>query len=419
MQAGCTDGKDLKDNMKLGFGTQRLPLTDPADDSSIDYEELFKMVDYYLAHGGRYFDVARPYHSQHAEEAFRRAVAERYPREAFEITGKFTGWLIEDKCTPEEFFQSQLEACGVEYFDMYMYHALNPERCEQLDRIGGWDYMQSLLRDGRIRRIGMQFHDGADTLEWVLDRHPEIEAVHLIFNYAEWESPLFELKRCYDIIVNHGCEMITMYPVMQGVLQDGLPEEAKAVFENAHPGMRPASWAVRWAADLPATFKVLVDHSNLDQIQSNIEALRTMDTYGDEDRKTMKQVMEILRDKRTYLCTGCDKCLPHCPHNLAISKYIELYNDQKEFGIMPSLHKGLFYGTLVRDHGIMSLCENCTTCLEHCPEHLDIPAIMAAAKPIFDYKVPRPVTPYDRFPIGETAGWTAHGDIFPVSVNEY
>ena len=405
--------------MKLGFGTQRLPLLDPNDDSTIDYDELFRMVDYYIAHGGRYFDVARPYHSQQAETAFRRAVAERYPREAYEITGKFTGWLIEDKCTPEEYFQSQLKACGVEYFDMYMYHALNPERCEQLDRIGGWDYVKGLLRDGRIKRIGLQFHDGADTLQWVLDNHPEIQVVHLIFNYAEWKSPVFELQRCYDIITSHGCELSTMYPVMQGVLQDGLPEEAKAVFESVHPGMRPAAWAVRWAADLPATFKVLVDNSNLDQLQSNIEALSDMDSYGDEDRAAMEKVMDILREKRTYSCTGCDKCLEHCPHNLAISKYIELYNDQRLFGIMPSLHKGLFYGTLVRDHGIMALCQNCDKCVAACPEHINIPQVMATATKIFDYKIPRPATPYTRFPIGETETWKGEGEIFPVSVNSY
>lgn len=405
--------------MKLGFGTQRLPLLDPKDDSTIDYDELFRMVDHYIANGGRYFDVARPYHSQNAETAFRKAVAERYPRDAYEITGKFTGWLIEDRCTPEEFFQSQLKACGVEYFDMYMYHALNPERCEQLDRIDGWNYVRGLLRDGRIKRIGLQFHDGADTLQWVLDRHPEIEVVHLIFNYAEWKSPVFELQRCYDIITSHGCEVITMYPVMQGVLQDGLPEEAKAVFERVRPGMRPAAWALRWAAELPGTYKVLVDNSSLDQIQSNVEALKDMSSYGDEDRAAMEEVMDILRSKRTYPCTGCDQCLEHCPHNLAISKYIELYNDQRLFGIMPSLHKGLFYGTLVRDHGIMALCKDCDRCVAHCPEHIDIPQAMAAATKIFDYKIPRPATPYDRFPIGETENWKGEGEIFPVTVNSY
>lgn len=405
--------------MKLGFGTQRLPLVDPEDDSTLDYEELQKMVDYYISHGGRYFDVARPYHSQSVEKAFKKLVAERYPREAYEITCKFTGWLIEGKCTNEEFFQSQLDACGVDYFDMYMYHALNPERCEQMERLDGYNFVKGLLKDGKIKHIGLQFHDGADTLQWVLDEHPEIEVVHLIFNYAEWESPVFELKRCYDIITSHGCKVITMYPVMQGVLQNSLPASVKEVFDRVRPGASYTSWALRWAAALPESSYVLVDNSNLQQVAENMDSLSDMDSYTEEEAQAIKEVMQLLRKEYTYHCSGCNACLSKCPHGLAISKYIELYNDQRLYGIMPSLHKGLFYGTLVRNHGIMAMCKDCSACIADCPENLDIPAIMRTASIIFDYKIPRPATPYDRFPVGETENWKGEGEIFPVTVNSY
>ena len=43
---------------KLGFGAMRLPLIDPQDKSSIDIEELKRMIDTYMAAGFTYFDTA-------------------------------------------------------------------------------------------------------------------------------------------------------------------------------------------------------------------------------------------------------------------------------------------------------------------------------------------------------------------------
>lgn len=405
--------------MKLAFGTQRMPLTNPHDDTSVDFDELCRMVDAYIEGGGRYFDIARPYHGGTAESWFKKAVADRYPRDAFEVTGKFTGWEVEKAGGNEAFFQSQLEACGVDYFDTYMYHALNVERCEQMDELDGWNYVQGLLREGRIRRIGMQFHDGADVLKWVLDRHPEIEIVHQIFNYAGWRSPILELERCYQIITDHNCTLITMYPLMQGVLSDHLPEQAQTVFEAVRPDLTPTSWALRWANQLPAVDYVLVDMSTEEQVKQDIEILSAAEPFNEEEAQAMDEVLTILQDIRAYPCTDCGACEGACPHNLAIGKYIELYNDQKLYGIFPALHKGLLYGTLVREHGIMAECKDCDACIKHCPLNINVPEVMQKATIIFDQKIRRPATPYQRFDIGETDTWTDTGEISRVTVAEY
>lgn len=42
---------------KLGFGTMRLPLLDPEDAKTIDYEQMKRMVDAYLEAGFTYFDI--------------------------------------------------------------------------------------------------------------------------------------------------------------------------------------------------------------------------------------------------------------------------------------------------------------------------------------------------------------------------
>ena len=57
---------------KLGFGAMRLPLIDPQDKSSIDIEELKRMIDTYMAAGFTYFDTAFTYHEQLSENALKR-----------------------------------------------------------------------------------------------------------------------------------------------------------------------------------------------------------------------------------------------------------------------------------------------------------------------------------------------------------
>ena len=62
---------------KLGFGLMRLPLKNPNDQSSIDIEEVKRMVDMYMERGFTYFDTVYPYHGGKSEIAFREAVAKR------------------------------------------------------------------------------------------------------------------------------------------------------------------------------------------------------------------------------------------------------------------------------------------------------------------------------------------------------
>jgi predicted aldo/keto reductase-like oxidoreductase len=54
---------------KLGFGLMRLPLKDKNDPTSIDIEEMKKMVDIFMERGFTYFDTAYPYHNGHSEAA--------------------------------------------------------------------------------------------------------------------------------------------------------------------------------------------------------------------------------------------------------------------------------------------------------------------------------------------------------------
>ena len=108
----------------LGFGMMRLPVIG-GDPTNFDYEQLNTMVDAFLAAGYTYFDTSFVYHNGKSEEATRKAVVERHPRDSFTVATKFPTFLELPEEKIEETFHSQLSNLGVEYVDYYLLHILN------------------------------------------------------------------------------------------------------------------------------------------------------------------------------------------------------------------------------------------------------------------------------------------------------
>ena len=73
---------------KLGFGTMRLPLTDPEDVSAIDIDQFCEMTDHFLYRDFTYFDTAYPYHKECSEDAVRRGLVSRHSRDSFLLADK-------------------------------------------------------------------------------------------------------------------------------------------------------------------------------------------------------------------------------------------------------------------------------------------------------------------------------------------
>ena len=77
-------GKNIK---KLGFGLMRLP----QKDNAIDIEQVKEMVDLFLESGFTYFDTAWAYAG--SEDAIRKALVERYPRDKYQLATKNAAWI--------------------------------------------------------------------------------------------------------------------------------------------------------------------------------------------------------------------------------------------------------------------------------------------------------------------------------------
>ena len=162
--------EELFGTKKLGFGCMRLPLTGPAADptSQVDFEKTCRMVDDFMAAGFCYFDTAHGYLNGKSETALRQCLTSRYPRERYLLADKLSNSFFNSEEEIRPLFFSQLEACGVEYFDFYLMHAMNANYYPKGCACNAFAVARQLKEEGYIRHIGISFHDKPALLEQIL-----------------------------------------------------------------------------------------------------------------------------------------------------------------------------------------------------------------------------------------------------------
>ena len=354
---------------KLGFGMMRLPLTEAGNSSAIDQKRVNKMIDDFFAAGFTYIDTAYPYHQGMSEAAVRKAVVERYPREAFVLADKMPTFLV---TCPEDYpriFAEQLERTGVEYFDYYLLHSLSAGHYADTLKCDGFAFMKKLKEEGKAKHIGFSYHDSAELLEKILIDHPEMEFVQLQINYIDWDSESIESRKCYEVACKYGKPVIVMEPVKGGCLAE-VPEEAEKIFRSVHPDWSAASWAIRYPASLANVLTVLSGMSNEEQLAENMNILEGFTGLGKEEYEAIDKVVDVINASIAIPCTNCRYCVDGCPQQIAIPDYFSLYNNQNRFRLMAS-HRDYYTGLSVSGNPA-SACIECGQCESHCPQHIKI-----------------------------------------------
>ena len=314
----------------LGFGMMRLPvLSGPTD---FDYKQLNEMVDAFLEAGYTYFDTSFVYHNGESEEATRRALVERHPRESFTVATKFPTFNLVPEEQIEGVFQSQLDNLGVEYIDYYLLHNIQTVYYDGYDGKGGivkkthlFDHAKKWKETGKIRHLGISFHSSAKLLDRVLTEHPEIEFVQIALNPIDWDSELVQAGLCYEVIRKHGRKVIIMEAVKGGGLAK-LPEEAEKVLKAAHPDWSIASWSLRYCLGLDDVIAVLSGMSTLEQVKDNTATSNAADKLSEEDTKVLAEAMRIYRECAPIKQSEIDQYKGLVYHGVPVSAILQAYS---------------------------------------------------------------------------------------------
>ena len=348
----------------FGFGCMRLPM----DGEEVDLEQTKKMVDTFIEQGFNYFDTAHGYIQGKSEKALKECLTSRYPRDKYILTDKLTANFFKKEEDIRPLFESQLEICGIDYFDFYLMHAQGAGNYAHFKECHAYETAFELKKEGKVRHVGISFHDKPEVLEQILTEYPEVEVVQIQFNYVDYDDPAVQSRACYEVCRKHNKPVIVMEPVKGGNLVN-LPEDAKAVLNELHGGS-PASYAIRFAAGFPGMMMVLSGMSSMEQMNDNLSYMKDFQPLNDAELAAVKKVQEIFKSKNLIPCTACRYCIDGCPKHISIPDLFAIMNTKQ---IYHDWNADYYYNVVHTAPGRKaSDCLKCGKCEKVCPQHLQI-----------------------------------------------
>lgn len=359
----------------FGFGCMRLPMLD----GDVDLKQFGAMVDRFLEQGFNYFDTAHVYLGGKSETALRECLTSRYPRSSYILTDKLTGNCFKTEEEIRPLLEQQLEACGVEYFDFLLMHSQHRHNYDKFKACRAYETAFALKAEGKVRHVGISFHDSPEMLERILTEYPEIEVVQIQFNYLDYENPNVQSRAVYEVLERHQKPALIMEPVKGGTLVE-LPGDAQKVFDALHGGSN-ASYAVRFAAGFPQVAVVLSGMSDMEQMEDNTGFMKQFQPLSEKEQEAVKKVREIYLEQNSIACTGCRYCVDGCPRKILIPDLFHAMNMKKVFRDWDQEER---YEELTKENGKASACIRCGQCERVCPQHLPIRDLLQQVAGVFE-----------------------------------
>lgn len=356
----------------LGLGAMRLPVIG-GDDSKIDETAAEKMVDYAMEHGINYYDTAWGYHGGQSELVIGRAL-KRYPRESYYLATKFPGYDLSNMDKVEEIFEKQLKKCGVEYFDFYLFHNVCEMNIDAYldDKYGIYRYLMKQKRAGRIRHLGFSAHGSYDVMKRFLEAYGEgMEFCQIQLNYLDWTFQ--DAKGKLELLAEHQLPVWVMEPLRGGKLAE-LSEENAELLKNLRPDESVPAWAFRFLQSIPGVTMVLSGMSNSEQLRENIQTFEEEKPLNSKEMEKLLKIANNMVEKIALPCTACRYCVSHCPQGLDIPALLALYNEH-------CVTDGGFIAPMalsaIQEEKRPGACIGCRSCEAVCPQQIKVSEAMA------------------------------------------
>ncbi len=363
-------GEDLS---VLGYGCMRVP----QKLGRIDEARATRQIRFAIDQGVNYVDTAMIYHMGANEPFLGRALSDGY-REKVKLATKLPLSAVKTREDMDRVLGAQLDMLKTDYIDYYLFHGLNGQVWQEMDRLGGRDFMDKAKGDGRIRFAGFSFHGDIDAFKGIVDAY-DWDVCLIQYNYLDENNQAGTEGLKYAAA--RGLGVIVMEPMRGGNLAGRIPPAVQAIWDEAEPRRSPAEWALRWVWNHPEVTVVLSGMNREDHIRENLRIADEAypDSLSEGELELVGRASDTYRALMKAGCTGCRYCMP-CPSGVDIPSCFELHNGAHIFGdkqvarIMYLLRLGGLGESGVS--GLASECVACGECEEKCPQDLPVPELL-------------------------------------------
>jgi predicted aldo/keto reductase-like oxidoreductase len=352
----------------------RFPIID-GDSTKIDEEKATEMLHYAIDQGVNYVDTAYPYHGTgmggggESEPFVGKALKNGY-RQKVNLATKLPSWLIKTREDMDKYLNEQLERLQTDHIDFYLVHALGVDTWDNLKKLGIDEFLDSAIKDGRIRYAGFSFHDKLPVFKEIVDYY-DWSFCQIQYNYLDEHFQAG--KEGLEYAASKGLGVVIMEPLRGGKIVSNLPEDVMNAFDQSVVKRTPADWALRWVWNHPEVSVVLSGMSIMDNVTENLKTASEAKPNGltKQELEIMNSVKKIFNERVKVSCTACAYCMP-CPAGVNIPRNFALYNEYSLF-VTPQTQqklKGMYKS--VKDTERADKCVECGKCEKHCPQAIKI-----------------------------------------------
>jgi predicted aldo/keto reductase-like oxidoreductase len=413
-----TNGKNGEKLSQLAFGCMRLPRRG----RGIDLEASQKLIDRAIGAGVNYFDTAWMYPGN--EVAVGKLLAPYRAR--VNIATKMPMVLVKRPEDFDKYFAASLERLDTDRIEYYLLHMLTSGGdFDKFAAMGACEWAEREKARGRIGNFGFSFHGNAGSFRKIIDAYGW-DFCMMQYNYIDTEYQAGKGGLRYAAA--NGVPVLVMEPLRGGKLVN-LPTEARAVLDGAADNARDggirdtqdglpnpaipagpsssdydsgittlpaasgdreegklrrseAEWGLRWVWNHPEVLTVLSGMNAPEQLEENLRIASDAKAGAmrEEELDAVSRAAYIIGRSIKVPCTGCEYCLP-CPKNVNIPAAFRYYNGDvfgSRFGL--KMRYAMEAGILPDKPAFASQCVECGKCAPHCPQQIDIPAELKAAR---------------------------------------
>ncbi len=359
----------------LGFGCMRLPVLD-GNNARIDAAKASGMIRSAIDSGVNYIDTAWSYHGpvmgQKGEsEPFIGGVLKDGYREKVNIATKLPSWLVNSHKDMEYYLNEQLKRLQTGTIDFYLVHSLVGATWKKLKALGINEFLDKVIKDGKIRYAGFSFHDNFDLFREIVDSY-NWTFCQIQYNYLDEDFQAGKAGMQYA--ASKGLAVVGMEPLRGGKLARNLPDEVSNIFYCSEIRRTPAQWALRWVWNHPEISVVLSGMNAPEDVIQNLQAAMEAfpDSLKSEEVSILNQVKSIYGKRIKVNCTACGYCMP-CPSGVNIPGNFGYHNDYHLFSSQVARETTIrLYNHFIKPDERPSLCIECGQCEEKCPQGIAI-----------------------------------------------